>query len=206
MKENIKLFAKIGGKSMAKWLLVVFTGIIITILFLIIALVSSDADGVFFDMAKKDICGFLLVVGAPVFLVLYFIAAQKIAADTIVYEIWKNKAESFIQPQVAAIVERVTGHEKVGKIASPALLRLKLLDANRNAANSKIQKRAIGYIFKRIRLDDIDFSAGDLKLSDVLSQKFSNFISDFTQPSWTFFWIVSGIQTVLFIGSLIFGK
>jgi hypothetical protein len=214
MIENIKLFAKISAKSALTWLLIFCTGAFFTFLFMIITLFSLDREtggghfgalGLPFDYLQSNFPAFLVVFCFPVFGVLYYLCANKMAVNKAIYETWKNKGESQLGPVAASLIERVTGNQRIEKIASPALLRIKLLDSVRQSSESKIKKRIIGYAFKKIRLDDIDFSANDIKLSDVLSQKFINFISESASPSWLFFWILLLVHIALFAAALIIG-
>lgn len=215
MKENIKLYSKISGKVFLKWLFVLLTGSIITvILFLIILFTNAsgaggghgNAFGFVIDLAVQDFFGFLLFVGMPFFIFIYFAIANKIAIQTIIYEIWTNKAMQFVEPAVQKIAEKITSKQNwVTTISDQAMLRAKLLDANRNdKSNSSLNKRVLGYVFKKIKLDDINFRDENLTLADVLTSKLKNFISETTKPSFGLFWILVGVQILLLILSIIF--
>jgi hypothetical protein len=214
MIENIKLFAKIGAKTASKWLVIFLTGFFFTILFMVVALMSLEREtggghfgslGLPLDYLQSNLPAFLVVFCFPIITVLYYICANKMAVSTAIFETWKNKGEGEVRPAAASLIERVTGNQRVEKIATPALLRIKLLDSVRQSSESKIKKRIIGYTFRKIRLDDINFSADDVKLSDVLSQKFTNFISESAEPSWMFFWILFLVHIALFIAALAIG-
>lgn len=215
MKESIKLYAKISGKAFLKWLFVIVSGIIITMIFFFIIMFKdiSGAGGghgnalaFILNLALQDFFGFLLFAGAPVFIILYFVVANKIAIQTIIYEIWTNKAVQFVEPAVQKIAEKITSKQNWITFASDqAMLRAKLLDENRNdKSNSSLNKRVLGYVFKKIKLDDIDFKDENLTLADILTLKLKNFISETTKPSFNLFWILLGIQVLFLILSFIF--
>lgn len=214
MIENIKLFAKIGAKSAFKWLTIIVIGMLATLIFMTIVAVRIDRPssggpfggiGSIFGLVSTNIFAFLIIVGFPIFLVLYYICANKMAVETATYETWKNKAESYVRETAEAIIEKVAGNQKVDKITSAGMVRLKLLDAVRQSSGSKIKKRVLSYAFKKMRLDTIDFAADEVKLSNVLSQNFTNFISERTEPSWLFFWILLLGHSAIFIVALIVG-
>jgi hypothetical protein len=109
MKENIKLYAKISGKAFLKWLFVLLSGSIISaILFLIILFTNVSGAGgghgnayaFVINLAVQDLFGFLLFIGMPLFVFLYFAVANKIGIQTIIYEIWTNKAMQFVEQQL----------------------------------------------------------------------------------------------------------
>ena len=70
------------------------------------------------------------------------------------------------------LVDKLTASNNVANsISNGTMLRLQLLEANkRDKESSTIKKKAIGYVFSKIKLDDIDFiSKPDLKLNnDIL--------------------------------------
>lgn len=211
MKEEIKMMAGISAKSSLKWLIVMVSGNVFTIIcFLIILFQNADfaggghgnacafLAGLFFN----NICGFILFAGAPVFAFLYFVIANKVAIQQMIYLTWKNKKISdYIDSKVVLLVDKITdSNSLVGTISNESILRLKLLEANKNdKENSRIKKRIINYLFQKIRLDDVDFSKEDLKLSEIVSLKINQFISETIEPSLLFFWLLFLLQVVLFV-------
>ncbi|WP_281232718.1 hypothetical protein [Flavobacterium gelatinilyticum] len=213
MKEEIKIIAGISAKSSLKWLSVMLTGNLFTLICFFVILFQNVhfaggghgnlyafITGLFFS----NICGFILFAGAPVFGALYFVLANKTAAQYMLHLTWKNKVfSSYIDSKVVFLVDKLTSSNNwAGKASNAAMFRLQLLEANRNdKENSKIKKRIIGYVFKKINLDDIDFSNPDLKLSEIVSIKLNNFISDAVKPSSLFFWLLFLLQLGLLIAS-----
>ena len=91
-------------------------------------------------------------------------------------------------------------NEKINSITNESILRIQLLEENRtNPDSSKIKRKVVDYILKKVKLDDIDFKNKDLRLSDIISNKVNNFISESSKPSLTLFWILLSLQIVLFI-------
>ncbi|AWK06771.1 hypothetical protein HYN56_22075 [Flavobacterium crocinum] len=211
MKEEIKIVAGISAKSSLKWLFIMISGNVFTIsCFLIILFQNAEfaggghgnayafLAGLFFN----NICGFILFAGAPVFSFLYFVIANKAAIQQMIYLAWKNKTfAGYIDSKVILLTDKLAGSNHwVSSMSDESMLRLKLLEANKNdKETSRIKKRIINYLFQKIRLDDVDFSKEDLKLSEIVSMKINGFISESVEPSLMFFWLLLLIQIVLFV-------
>lgn len=213
MNEKIKIAAKIGGKTFLKWIFILILGCIITSIFALIALYKNidlaggghgNAYVFLITLPFADFCGFLLLVGSPAFIALYFIIANKIAIQNTLYLVWKNKAGDFVTSKIGSIINKLTEKKEwANTISNEAMLRAKILQANKDDhSSSKLQRKVINYGFKKIKLDDIDFQNEDLKLSDVLINKFNNFISEVSKPSLKLFWLLILLQIILLICSL----
>lgn len=210
MIENIKVYSKIAAKSLVKWLLLVGTGISISILFFLILLFqilnsTGKANGTstsfYVNLMHSNWAFVLLFVGAPVFIFLYFIIANKHFIQSAIYQVWKNKAEGFATDKIKLIVDQlVAKNGAITTISSESVLKLKLLEeSRRNPDSSKIKRRVVDYIIKKIKLNDVDYSNKDLRLSDIVANKVNSFISESAEPSLLFFWIILFIQIILFI-------
>lgn len=217
MKENLKLIAKITAKTSLKWLMIVIMGTLLTLIFFSIVLFQSTGYTdtrmghageasvylILVNMFSRNICAFILLVGAPVFTFLYLMIANKYAVQYTIYQIWQNKLGSVIEAKVVTLVDFIIAkNNTAGGISDAAALKLKVLDANRTSPDtSKIQKKAIAYLFNKIQLDDVDFKKEDLKLSDIVGMKLNNIVAELAEPSLLFFWILFGLQIVLFVVS-----
>ncbi|UII29558.1 hypothetical protein LVD17_14750 [Fulvivirga ulvae] len=214
MKENIKLATKIGGKAVVKWLLIFMSGNLVTLTVFLIALFNNiglaggghgQVVALFMGLLTNNICAFILIFGAPAFIALYFVIANKVSIQNVIYLLCKSKAGDYISEKVGAIASRITDKEGWRReISSKAILKARLLQVSKDDPNtSKLQRKVIGYGFEKISLDDVDFQDENVKLSTILQNKFHNFITDTTQPSLTLFWGLILIQVVLLTCSLI---
>lgn len=204
----IKEFTKIAAKAMLKWAIVVAIGFIVSLIFLVVVCIQNSelGDGILGllkGLLLENTAGFALVLGAPFFIVLYFVLANKVAIQTAIHLLWKNKAENFIGERVKAIVDGITSKSDwANKISNSAFLRVRLLEAASNDPESSGMKRKVmKFIFKRIRLDDINFRDENLRLSDIISNKINSFISEMSEPSLLLFWLLMGLQVSLFVVS-----
>nr|WP_294784598.1 hypothetical protein [uncultured Flavobacterium sp.] len=175
MKEEIKMAASISAKSSLRWLVITVCGTIITMLFFTIILFqNADFAGgghgnvyaFIIGLAMNNIPGFILLAGAPIFAILYFLIANKVAIQQMIYLTWKNENfASYLNSKVVFLVEKITASNNLtSAVSNQTMLKLQLLEANRNdKESSRIKKRIINYVFKKINLDDVDFSNKELK-------------------------------------------
>jgi len=214
MIEHVKLAAKIGGRSLLKWILLVAAGCFLT--FISIAVVLFDnaelgggGHGVVvaftLNLFFQNTIGFLLLAGSPVFIFLYFMVANKIAIATTIHQLLKHKAGDMISSQVGRLVEGLTQSGTwVAKGSDAALLRAKLLQANMDDPNtSKLKRKVIQYVSKKIQLDDIDLQDGNTKLSTIVVGKVEHFMHETAKPSLKLFWLLVLVQLGLLLWSVL---
>lgn len=212
MKEHISLLAKIGGKTALKWVFILFTGVLLTLVFSLAVIYKNQdmpgTDGTIVAFIKalpsNNLAGAILLLGGPLFLMLYFLVANKTFVQNAIYLIWNNKGGDYIVSVIKRLIDKITQKEgPVKNITDAAMLRAKLLQANKEDATSpKLQRKIIGFAFQKIALDDIDFQEEDLELSDIIIEKFSHFVSEVSKPSMRWFWILVLLQMAMFIFSM----
>ncbi|WP_093669170.1 hypothetical protein [Tenacibaculum sp. MAR_2009_124] len=214
MNKNLKTVAKISYKTGLKWFFIVFAGIIITIITFSIALFdNADLAGsghgsfisLFVDLLTTNFFAFFLVFGAPVFTFLYILLANKIALQNAISLIWKENVENYITTIVKNITLKITEKENwQHQVSSEILLKAKLLQTTKNSKDTSVfQKKIISYGLKKIRLDDIDFQYEYLNFADVISFKFSTFLSEKTEASIKPFWLLIISQISILILSFL---
>lgn len=214
MIEHVRLAAKIGGRSLLKWILLVAAGCFLT--FICVAVVLFDnaemgggghgaVVGFILNLVFQNTIAFLLLVGAPVFIFLYFMVANKIAIATTIHQLLKHKAGEMISSQVGRLVDGLTKSETwVAKGSDAVLLRAKLLQANMDDPNtSKLKRKVIQYGFKKIQLDDIDLQDGNTKLSTIVVGKVERFMHETAKPSLKLFWLLVLVQLGMLVWSVV---
>lgn len=221
MNENITKFAKIAGLAFLQWIIVVATGFILNIILFFVALfqnlpdigMASHGGGgilivvfVLIGLLVENPFAFILVVGAPFFIIGYFAIANKISIRYSIDQVWKTKLSDVIITRLKKIIDKITNNsDRITAFSDATVLRAKLLDANRNdLQGSGIQRKILNYIFKKIKLDKVDFKDENLKLSDVISEQLHRFVSEFAKPSYRWFWILLIFQILVYIISLFF--
>jgi len=116
MKGNVKLAMNIGGKSLLKWIVVVFTGVVITLIFSVVILLKNKGIGggghggaytYAVALFTVDFCGFILLFGSPTIIVLYFLIANKMVIHNTVYLLWKNKGKEIVNSKLRDLITQV---------------------------------------------------------------------------------------------------
>ncbi len=117
MKENFKIAVKISWKTALKWIYIFALGNIVTLITFLLALYNNvglaegghgSLVGLFVGLLTKNIFAFLLVFGAPVFIALYFIIANKVSIQNAIYLLWKGKAGDYISSKVKSLAVNLT--------------------------------------------------------------------------------------------------
>lgn len=215
MRETLKTTAKITTKTVSKWILIVGIGIIVTVITLGIALYRNigyaggghgNAIALFVGMLIGNFFAFLLVFGSPIFIGLYIVIANKISIQNAIYLTWKSKAGDYILSKVHSITKKLTEKEGWRKnLSNKMMLKTKVLQLAKDSHNiSKLERKIIGFGFQKIKLDEINFQDENLNLSDVITRKFDQFISQIAKPSLKLMWILVLIQIILLIISIFF--
>ncbi|MFB9107385.1 hypothetical protein [Flavobacterium gyeonganense] len=113
-----------------------------------------------------------------------------------------DKGEKLLFP----IIEKVLGKIKTNqpgllkKGADNTKLKLRLIQEIKDSKESnKWLKKIIIYGFKKINLDDVDFTNENISFVDIIKEKTISGLKDVSNPSRNFFWIIIGIQISLLI-------
>lgn len=218
MKKEIITVATIGIKSALKWGFILFIGNLISVIIFFTVIYSnkeffgggghSNGFAAIFTfltgLFSNNIFAFLSLVLLPAIVTIYFILANKTAIQNTIYLIWKGSTGDYISSKVKSILINITQNEGWRKeIANKARLKAKVMQATANDSNtSKIQRRVIKFGFKKMKLNDINFQDERLDIPETLTNRFNNFVTNTTRPSFLYFWILVIFQMTLFILSL----
>lgn len=216
MIESIKIAGTITLKSIAKWVLIVFLGCLVTLVTFLVAffrnidLVEGESQkfsAFFYGLLTENFPALILIFGAPIFVIIYFIMANKISVQNVIFLLFRSKAGDYIISAITTAVEKITGKKGWhSDLISKGLVKAKVLQAVKNDPNtSKIQRSIIRYGFKKINLEDVDFQSEEANLPRVMSDKFRHFFEEMVRPSLMFFWILILVQICLFIYSIFLG-
>jgi hypothetical protein len=217
---GIRLFAKIGAKSFLLWIKVLGMGLLFSCICLLVAghLLGNNESAGFHGSGIGAIVGLLylfygdfwptlLFFSSIIFVILYFIVANKIALMNVVYLTWENKSTQFISPMVVGYLQKIYNQHSdwiKGRVDNSVLLKALIDICKSDSSSYKIQRKIIHYGLKKIRLDDVDLQDEKLNLPDVITQKIIRMISDTAKPSMKPFWIISCIQSVLAVLAIFF--
>jgi hypothetical protein len=194
MKEDLKLYAGIATKSVLKWLFIVCSGWILTLIFLIIMLFQYYGTG------HGKVAALILVLLSVLFCFLYVVVANKVAIQTLIYDFWTKKGIQLVKPVLSTAVHQITNNQHwLKEVSNDAMLRARLIDASKNnKTTAKNTRRILVFSLKRIQLDDIDFQNEKLSLYDVLLDKLLQYFATFVEPDFLWFWVLLLLQVLLF--------
>ncbi|MBO9703876.1 MAG: hypothetical protein J7604_26955 [Sporocytophaga sp.] len=218
MKENLKLFASIAGKSFFSWIKVVLIGVTLSIVGIITALIirgtSSGQDNISGDTylaaaPSGDLWSYLLLVVSIGLVVIYIMLANKHALQTSIYLIWENKLADFVDPLVEKGFKKISSKQPdwLKNGIDGVTVKARLLDEIRKDDNAnKIQKKVLDYGFKKLSLDGIDFQGSDFSIQTTISEKIKAQISAIANPSLKMFWILSLVHVLILSLAVYFDK
>ena len=225
MKKTVTLYAKIIGKAIFKGALISIPGIFISIVFFLVALYQGIsifgevyggggggmghsgllAAWIFMStFAIKNTAGFILLVSAPWAITFYLALTNKTMILTVLNEIWRKKAQDFIMPKIQTYSENIVQKtDQFDWIKDAAVLKVKLLEQTRNDPETNgLKKRVINYLFKKTKLNEVNYEIDKSEVPHQITTKISDYISEVSAPSWFWFRIIFFLQIILFIISL----
>ncbi|WBX72671.1 hypothetical protein PG913_07045 [Tenacibaculum pacificus] len=225
MKSSLKIIAKVGSKSIIKWIIIYALGTIVSILLFFISLfllgessisgnsgtAHSGAGAIagVITLFTVDFWPMLLAtLSLLVFPIIYFIIANKLSIETALSTIWKNNLQSWFSDKITTYVsEKIESTSTINQLDDYVTLKLNLLnDIKKDTETSKWQKRILSFIMKKVTLDKVDFSNKDTKLSTILAKKVNDVITDFTESSNKLFYIALCVHFFFLILAIIFNN
>lgn len=208
IKENVTLFMKIASKSFMKWFFLVSIGSLFTLISSLITAFSynlftyEDGFSVYVrNLIQDNIFAFVIIFGLPLFIFLYVILANKYTIHYTIHQVWESKGQDFVIERLVKIVDKVVdSNQNISKITDASILKIKILHENATDNNSnKVLKKVSEFIIKKIRLDDVDLSNKELRISHIIAEKTTNIISEMTEASTKMTWVLLALHFILFV-------
>lgn len=132
--------------------------------------------------------------------VLFSLGNKYILSKTI-HKLLSDKGEVLLFPIIDKVLSKVKLNQpellKTG--ADKTKLKLKLLQEIRDSKENKWLKKIILYGFKKVNLDDVDFTDENVSFTDIIKNKIITGLKNISEPSRNFFWIILAIEIVLSI-------
>lgn len=196
--DNIKFYAKTATAGLVRWLLVFFGGIVTTLIISPTIALNAPEN---FRGAPLVI---FIVFFTLIFVAIYFIVANKISISFILGRLFDEKLSSFIGEKFYNLLYTFSEKQPnwLQSIKNGASLKDKLLDSTKQDSSlNTIQHKVITYGLKKINLDDINFQQENLNLSQEVTNKLMQKLSELAKHSYQLFWIVVGVQVIGLIAS-----
>jgi hypothetical protein len=208
MTDKIKYFAKLSATAVASFLKIILLGNISGAVTLTIGLSlviyqtyfhgphlsGQTALLIMFMMAPVQMILLVLLITATYFIIPF---AGKYTIKKIINKIIADKSESTLYPILDKVLHKFKMSPKttlIQKGMDYSLVKLQLIENVKQETENKWIKKVLIYGFKKLKMDDIDFSQQHLESTEILKQKTIQALQNVAKPSKKFFWMVIGLQ------------
>lgn len=133
--------------------------------------------------------------------VLFSFGNKYIISKTI-HKLLSDKGETILFPIIDKVLGKIKSNqpELLKNGSDNTKLKLKLIqEISDSKDNNKWLKKIIIYGFKKVNLDDVDFTDEKISFTDIIKNKTISGLKDVSEPNRKFFWIILGIQILLLI-------
>lgn len=198
MKSTVKYAGKLAlsaGLSWTKINVISFVSFLITFLIGLLMLISdayalqgaahaSGSSAFILLILSKPVSSLLLLLLAATPVIILMLGNRYIVRK-LLYRITQDKAEEAILPLLKNALEKVQGKYPAlfDSEKNILLIRLRLLQELQLSTENKWAYKLIGYLLKKTRLDDIDFTHPEFDLNEVIVSKVGNYIQSIQPPS-----------------------
>jgi len=213
MNDNLKYITKLFGSASFSFLKINIIGQFLAVIIIVFSLITivyqssagmAHANGsavVLLLFALRPI-GFTLVVISTVAVpFLLFSLGNKYIMSKTIHKILSDKGETLLFPIIDKVLDKIKVNQPdlLKKGTDKTKLKLKLLQEIRESKENKWLKRIILYGFKKVNLDEVDFTDENVSFSAIIKEKIITGLKNMAQPSRNFFWIILGIQLTILI-------
>lgn len=137
-------------------------------------------------------CGFLLVV-----------LSGKYTMSKVINRLVSDKSENTVLPLLNKVIEKFRQKRPaiLEQASAASRSKLNLIQEVKNEIQNRWVKRAVVFALKKARLDDVDFSQEDTRLSEVIRDRTMMALREMSQPDKPLFWITIAFQWVLVVAA-----
>lgn len=215
MNDNLKYITKLFSSATFSFIKINIIGQILIALLSVLSLSaiiyqSSSGPGlghvsggavVLVLFALRPIGFSLVVIGLFSLPFLLFSLGNKYIISKTINKLIADKGEALLYPIIDKVLSKIKTNQPdlLKKGTDSTKLKLKVLQEIRDSKENKWLKKIIIYGFKKVSLDDVDFSDEKVSFSDIIKEKIITGLKNVSQPSRNFFWIILGIQVTILI-------
>ena len=206
MNEKLELLKKIALKAGISWFKIIGIGILIAVLGIIASyFLYQNYKGItgyekLTPEIRYEFWTILLFISSIAMLVFSVMFANKFAIHTIVSIVYKEKLQDFVTPKIEKYISNISNKQPdwLNKLTNASAVKIKLLgelrfDSDINSVNRKV----LQYGFKKINLDDVDFSQTHLDYPAIIAFKINEKISKIATPDMKIFWFSAVLLLIL---------
>lgn len=151
---------------------------------------------------ERPIAFSLITLSIFVLPFILFSFGNKYIISKTIHKLLSDKGETILFPIIDKVLGKIKSNqpELLKKGSDNTKLKLKLIqEISDSKDNNKWLKKIIIYGFKKVNLDDVDFTDEKISFTDIIKNKIISGLKDVSEPSRKFFWIILGIQILLLI-------
>jgi len=210
MNENLGEYKKIMAKSIFAWIKVGITGILFSLMCLIIGasvlfVNSTDQISLSQIFMIKPFAAILTFLSLILFFV-YILLANTISLKTLMRGVWNHKLSDFIEAKVYSYIRGLTEKQPdwLKGITGTKFVKIFLEVVSQDGTLNKVQRLVLRCGVKKMKLKDEDFVDIEHQLPQIVIHKIKRSIQSLIHPSYLLFYILLTIQFVLLILALLF--
>ena len=206
MKENLELLKKIAFKAIIAWVKIIALGILIFIVGIVASYflhqnykgVAESGSGT--NAIRNEFWTLFLFISSIAMLIFSVLFANKYVIHTIVSIIYKEKLQDFVTPKIETYISNISSKQPdwLNKLTNASAVKIKLLGELRFDSDiSSVNRKVLQYGFKKINLDDVDFSQSHLDYPAIIAFKINEKISKIATPNMKIFWFSAVLLLIL---------
>jgi translation elongation factor EF-1beta len=216
INEDVKYFAKLFGRATFSFLKINLIGqfaiaiLCVATLMLIIMQTYPSGGGpvhtsgeaaVVVLFMQRPIAFGLTVISILASPFLLFSMGNKYVMFKTINRLIADKGEKLLFPILDKILLKVKEHqpELFRQGVDKTKLQLRILQEIRDSKQNKWLKKIITFGFKKVDLNEIDFKDENVSFSEIIKIKIIDQLKSISEPSRLFFWVILGINALIFV-------
>ena len=200
MAVTVGEYKRIMAKSIFAWVKVGVTGILFSLICLIIGFCMFSFQNF---MAKPFVV--ILISYSFIMLFLYVFLANKVSLKTLMRDVWNHKLGDFIESKVYSYIRGLAEKQPnwLKGITGTKFVKIFLEIMSQDGTLNKAQRLVLKYGVQKVKLTDEDFVDVEHQLPQIVIHKIETNVQSLIHPSYLLFYVLLAIQFVLLILALI---
>jgi len=213
MNDNLKYTAKLFGSATFSFIKINILGQLLFAFIGVITLctiVYQSGNGmghitgsaiIMLLFALRPIGFSLTVLSLIAIPFLLFSLGNKYILSKTIHKLLSDKGEVLLFPIIDKVLNKIKSNQPdlLKKGTDTAKLKLKLIQEIKDSSDNKWLKKIIIYGFQKVSLDEVDFKDENVSFTEIIKDKIITGLKNVSEPSRKFFWIILGLDILLFI-------
>ena len=213
MNDNLKYTAKLFGSATFSFIKINILGQLLFAFIGVITLctiVYQSGNGmghitgsaiIMLLFALRPIGFSLTVLSLIAIPFLLFSLGNKYILSKTIHKLLSDKGEVLLFPIIDKVLNKIKSNQPdlLKKGTDTAKLKLKLIQEIKDSSDNKWLKKIIIYGFQKISLEEVDFKDENVSFTEIIKDKIITGLKNVSEPSRKFFWIILGLDILLFI-------